>query len=215
MKRSDAGSFITIEGGEGSGKSTLIDRLYAYLTDEKEAFGVKTFEPGGPPFGTLVREKLLDKHELQMSSKSELFLFLADRAHHVETLIKPALEQNMIVLCDRFTDSSLAYQGGARKIAQIDSKLEEVCLFATGGLVPDLTFYLDIDPEKGLERITGGKDRLEKEHISFHKQVRESYLMLAKKYPKRFAILDADRSTDEVFQEAVEILRAKKIRALV
>ena len=139
MRRNDSGLFVTIEGCEGSGKSTLISRLYEFLTLEEKVFAVKTFEPGDTPLGKSIREILLERHHIQMSSKAELLLFLADRAHHVETLIKPALNQDMVVLCDRFTDSSLAYQGGAREIAEIDPKLEEVCLFAPGGLVPDLT----------------------------------------------------------------------------
>ncbi len=202
------GLFVTVEGGEGSGKSTLIDRLYAHLTLEKGASVIKTFEPGGTPFGQLVRELLLEKHDVQMAGKAELLLFLADRAHHVETLIKPALEKDMVVLCDRFTDSSLAYQGGARQIAKIDPKIEEVCLFATGGLIPDITFYLDIPPEEGLARIKRGKDRLEKEHLSFHQRVRENYLLLAKKHPQRIVVLDARKTTDEVYREALEKLEA-------
>lgn len=211
MSKTGSGTFITIEGGEGSGKSTLIERLHSYLCEERHAVVVKTFEPGGTPFGEHVRELLLEKHEVNMAPKSELFLFLADRAHHVESLIRPSLEKGHIVLCDRFTDSSLAYQGGARDIAAIDPKLEEVCLFATGGLVPDVTFYLDIDPEKGLGRITGGKDRLESEHMSFHKRVREAYLMLAEKYPERISVLDALKSSDEVFEQALSNLKIKKI----
>ena len=207
MKRSDRGLFITIEGGEGSGKSTLIERIYTHLNFDGKVSVVKTFEPGGTPFGNLVREILLEKHEVQMSGKSELLLFLADRAHHVQSLINPSLEQDKIVLCDRFTDSSLAYQGGAREIAQVDPKLEEVCLFATGGLVPDITFYLDIDPKIGLGRITGGKDRLEKEHLTFHRRVRETYLMLAKKHSSRIVVLDALKSMDSVFEEAIEKLK--------
>ncbi len=206
MNKKGSGLFVTIEGGEGSGKSTLIDRLYTYLIQEENLSVVKTFEPGGTPFGKLVREILLEKHDVQMSGKSELLLFLSDRAHHVETLIKPALEKGMVVLCDRFTDSSLAYQGGARQIAKIDPKMEEVCLFATGGLVPDITFYLDIEPQEGLARIKRGKDRLEKEHLSFHERVRENYLLLAQKHPERIVVLDATKSTDEVYQAALKKL---------
>lgn len=207
MKRDGSGLFVTIEGGEGSGKSTLIDRLYTYLTEVKQAFVVKTFEPGGTPFGQMVRELLLEKHEVHMSAKAELLLFLADRAHHIQTLIKPALEEDMIVLCDRFTDSSLAYQGGARQLAQEGVKLEEICLFATGGLIPDVTFYLDIDPEIGLARIKRGKDRLEKEHLLFHQQVRENFLILAKTYPQRIVVLDGSAHPDEVFNQAIKTLK--------
>lgn len=204
MLREGVGLFITIEGGEGSGKSTLIDGLYRYFTEEKGLFVVKTFEPGGTPFGQLIRKILLEKHDLQIVSKAELLLFLADRAHHVQTLIEPALRENMIVLCDRFTDSSLAYQGGAREIAQIDPHMEQVCQFATGGLVPDKTFYLDLDPKIGLSRIRNGYDRLEQETLFFHQRVQESYRLLAKKHPKRIITIDGRHPPEEVLRQAIE-----------
>lgn len=199
------GLFITVEGGEGTGKSTLIKSLYDYLTDVKERFVVKTFEPGSTTLGKEIRNILLHRKELIISSRSELFLFLADRAHHVEILIKPAIEEELIVLCDRFTDSSIAYQGAAREVADVD-ELEEICLFATDGLVPDLTFFLDLDPKIGLARIKGEKDRLEEEELAFHERVREGYLALYERHKDRICKLDAAKTQEEVFKDAVAIL---------
>ncbi len=200
--------FITVEGGEGSGKSTLTKSLYDYITEKKERFVVKTFEPGSSTLGKEIRNILLHRKELIISGRSELFLFLADRAHHIEVLIGPALREELVVICDRFTDSSIAYQGAARGIADLE-KLEEICLFATDGLVPDLTFYLDLDPKIGLSRIKGEKDRLEQEVLEFHERVREGYLELAKKHSERICILDASKTPDEVFNQAVALLEER------
>ena len=200
-----SGLFITVEGGEGSGKSTLVKSLYNYITDEKKRFVVKTFEPGNSTLGKEIRNILLHRKELIISGRSELFLFLADRAHHIEVLIGPALREDLVVICDRFSDSSIAYQGAARGIADL-GVLEEICLFATDGLVPDLTFYLDLDPKMGLSRIKGEKDRLEEEVVEFHERVREGYLELAEKHTDRIYMLDASKTPEEVFQQAITIL---------
>ena len=203
MQRGDSGFFLTVEGGEGTGKSTLVTSLYNYLTDVEKKVVVKTFEPGDTPFGKRVRQLVQHQEDVSITSRAELFLYLADRAHHVESLIKPALRQDLFVICDRFNDSSLAYQGAARQDAEID-KLKEVCYFAAGGLVPDLTLYLDVDPKIALARIKRGKDRLEKEHLDFHERVREGYLRLAKEEPKRIFIIDASKAQEEVYQKALE-----------
>lgn len=202
------GLFITVEGGEGTGKSTLVNSLYNYLTNEKERFVVKTFEPGATVLGKEIRQILLHRKELIITGKSELFLFLADRAHHVETLIKPALNEDMIVICDRFIDSSIAYQGAARGAFDLD-EVEEICLFATGGLVPDLTFYLDLDPKIGLSRIKGEKDRLEKEVIEFHERVRAGYLTLSERHKDRMYVLDASKPPQVVFENALKELNKR------
>lgn len=194
--------FITVEGGEGVGKSTLVNNLYSYLTVKKELFVVKTFEPGSTSLGKEIRNLLLHKKEMAISKRAELLLFLADRAHHVEVLIKPALKENLVVLCDRFTDSSIAYQGGARSLGDI----EEVCHFAAAELIPDLTFYLDLDPKIALARIKRGKDRLEDERVEFHERVREGYQILARKHKHRIHTLDASQSSEKVFEEALKLL---------
>jgi len=157
---------------------------------------ITTREPGGCPLGESVRDLLL--HNQVHSSRAETLLFLAARAEHVKTVIEPALKQGSIVLCDRFTDSSLAYQGAARAL-DIDS----FCQFAAHNLTPDLTFLLDLDPQIGLQRASGEKDRLEQEAITFHEKVRQGYLNLAQKDPKRIHIIDATKSPEKVLQEAL------------
>lgn len=194
--------FITIEGGEGTGKSTLTKSLCKYLVEEKGFFVMNTFEPGATSLGKEIRQILLHKKEMVISKRAELLLFLADRAHHVEVVIKPALRENIVVICDRFTDSSIAYQGAARGV----TNLENVCLFATDNLIPDLTFFLDVDPKIGLARIKGEKDRLEQEVIEFHERVRMSYLELARKHKERIYTLDASQSPEKVFEDAIKIL---------
>lgn len=208
MNKQERGLFISIEGCEGTGKSTLVEGLYVYLTEGGYPQVIKTREPGGTIFGKQVRDLLLNQNTIPIDSRAELLLFLADRAHHVETLIKPALSENKIIICDRFTDSSLAYQGAARKTRDLE-QMEKVCLFATDGLVPDLTFYLDLDPEIGLTRIKRNKDRLENENIDFHRRVRRGYLDLAYKHPHRIFLLDANQSPGAVLQEA--IAKIKKV----
>mgnify|MGYP000033997095 CR=1 FL=1 len=200
-----SGLFISVEGGEGTGKSTLVNSLYTYITEKKGRFVVKTFEPGSTTLGKEIRNILLHRKELIISGKSELFLFLADRAHHVEMLIKPALAEDLVVICDRYIDSSIAYQGAARGVFDLD-EVERMCLFATGDLVPDITFFLDLDPKLGLARIKGEKDRLEKEVIEFHERVREGYQEIAKKHKNRVHKLDASKTPQEVFEQAVKIL---------
>lgn len=194
--------FITFEGGEGAGKTTLIQRIY----DEFEKRGkkaMKTRAPGGTITGNLVRDILLHKEGL--CPRAELLLFLADRSQHVDEVILPALKNGIVVLCDRFNDSTLAYQGGARGF---DSDwVQKLCSFATQNLQPDLTLYLDLDPQDGLKRVDHRtKDRIEKESLSFHQKIREAYLAIAKKEPKRFHVLNASRSPDDVFSQALPFL---------
>lgn len=203
MRKVDSGFFLTIEGGEGTGKSTLVTSLYNYLVDVEKRVVVKTFEPGDTPFGKRIRELVLHQEDILITSRAELFLYLSDRAHHVESLIKPALNQDLIVICDRFNDSSLAYQGAARRDSEVD-KLKEVCDFAAFGLVPDLTLYLDVDPKIALARLKRGKDRLEKEDLEFHQRVRQGYLNIAKEEPDRVYVIDASKSQEEVYKKGLE-----------
>lgn len=202
MKRKNKGLFVTFEGGEGAGKTTLINRIFIALT-EKGHRAIKTLEPGGTPLGTGIRKLLLHQERHPISKWCELFLYLADRSHHVEEVILPSLEDGKIVLCDRFNDSTLAYQGAAR---HLDTKLlRSVCSAAAEGLAPDLTLYLDLDPKVGLERAKKHDvpDRLEKENLAFHTEVREGFLTLAKEEPERFHVIDAEEGIEDVYQKAM------------
>jgi dTMP kinase len=198
------GLFITIEGGEGCGKTSLATSLTAEL--EKRGYSVlKTREPGGTSLSECIRKILLTNEECNMSEKAELLLFLAARAQHVEEAIKPALHQGKIVLCERFNDSTVAYQGCARGLG-LDF-VKNLCEFVIEG--PDFTLLLDIDPTEGLRRMKEkGKqpDRIEKEDLQFHWEVRRGYLELADHYPQRIAVLDAAGSLDEVFEAAIKAL---------
>jgi dTMP kinase len=201
--------FISFEGGEGAGKSTLIQKIYEeFLKREKSV--LLTRAPGGTMTGELIRHLLLHHDEKDISSRCELFLFLADRAQHVEQVILPALKNGQIVLCDRFNDSTVAYQGGARGFDPV--WVRKLCHFATNNLEPDVTLYLDIDPHEGLKRVQRSKDRIEKEDIAFHQKIRMAYLEIAKKEPTRFYVLDASKSPDDVFRQALHVLDAHRKR---
>ena len=199
--------FISFEGGEGAGKSTLIQRIYDHFQQKKDPV-LLTRAPGGTMTGELIRHLLLHHDESDISSRCELFLFLADRAQHVQQVILPALQQQKIVLCDRFNDSTVAYQGGARGF-DFDW-VRKLCLFATNNLEPDITLYLDIDPLEALQRVQRSKDRIEKESVDFHQKIRFAYLEIAKKEPKRFHVLDATKSPDEVYTEALDVLHTHR-----
>ena len=207
MKRKSKGLFITFEGGEGAGKTTLINHVYDTLS-EKGYQAVKTLEPGGTPLGLDIRKLLLHEQTTSICDRAELFLFLADRAHHVKTVILPALEEGKIVLCDRFNDSTLAYQGVARHLDL--SLLRSMCDIAAEGLTPDLTLYLDLDPKIGLERAKKHDvpDRLEKEDLEFHTEVREGFLALALEEPDRFHTINAEQEIEEVRRAAMEEIEA-------
>lgn len=201
---------ISFEGGEGAGKSTLIQKIYDDLNAQGQDV-LLTRAPGGTMTGELIRHLLLHHDEKDISPRCELFLFLADRAQHVQEVILPALQQKRIVLCDRFNDSTAAYQGGARGF-DLDW-IRKLCLFATQNLEPDITLYLDIDPEEALKRVNRSKDRIEKEALEFHKKIRGAYLEIAKKDPKRFHIIDATRNPDDVFAETLAVLAAHRQQA--
>jgi dTMP kinase len=188
--------FVTLEGPEGAGKSSVIRVLGQRL----EGLGhdvVVTREPGGSWFGPTVRQLLLE--DKRIDAKAELLLFLADRAQHVAETIRPAIESSKIVLCDRFVDSTIAYQGYGRGL-DID-RLREWNDFATGALYPDLTLLFDLEPSIGLARIQH-KDRLDAEPLSFHEAVRDGFLKEAAKTPARWAVLDAAESLEKVTEAA-------------
>jgi dTMP kinase len=198
--------FITIEGGEGSGKSTLIKSLEKELTSQGNQV-VVTYEPGGSKLGVHIREWLLNqKADTPIGRKAELLLFLADRVQHIQEVIKPALEQGKTVLCDRFNDSTVAYQGSGRSMGM--DEVQELCDLVCDGLTPDLTFFLDIEPEAGLKRLKAAPDRLESEKIDFHNRVRQGFHALARQDSDRFHIIDATKLKEEVFSEALQIIRS-------
>lgn len=199
-------TFITFEGGEGAGKTTLIDKVYRALSSQSLK-PVKTRAPGETKLGEEIRNILLHNKNISLVPRAELFLFLADRAQHVEELIQPALKNGKIVLCDRFNDSTEAYQGAARKLDE--NKVRELCSFACNGLQPDLTLYLDVDPHIGLNRATKtGSDKIEAEKIDFHKKIRKAFHRIAEREPKRFHILDASQTPEHVFNQAMSFIDA-------
>jgi dTMP kinase len=201
------GLFVVFEGGEGAGKSTQVRRLSAAI----EALGhevVVTFEPGATVTGERLREVLLDR-ETVMAPMAEAMLYAADRAQHVATVVRPALERGAVVISDRYVDSSMAYQVGGRGLPESD--VRRMSQVATGGLRPDLTVLLDIPPELGLQRLTGPADRLESEAIAFHHRVRKTFLALASQSRQRYLILDATNSPDKIH----EVIMARTLQLLL
>lgn len=197
--------FITLEGPEGSGKSTQLLLLAEFL--EEEGFSVlATREPGGTAIGNQIRTTLHDVNNKEMEPATEYLLYSASRAQLVREVIKPALADNIIVLCDRYADSTIAYQGYGRGL-NLDDMLT-ITQFATGGLVPDLTFLLDIDVEEGLRRRISGSEemnRLDLEAVAFHQRVRNGYHQLAAADPNRWEIIDAGQSAADIQRELREI----------
>jgi dTMP kinase len=190
----DPGRLIAFEGVEGSGKSTQLELLRQAL-DGRGREVVVTREPGGTPAGERVRALLLDP-EVELHPRAEALLFAAARAELVEAVIRPALERGAVVLCDRYLDSSLAYQGGARGLGL--GPVTDVNRFATGGLLPDLVVLLDLDPASGLRRQAGKPDRIEGQDLDFHRRVRQAFRDLAAADPGRFAVVDAAAPVPEV-----------------
>lgn len=196
--------FITLEGIEGAGKTSRIKGICEYL-EAKGCACIVTREPGGTQIGHKIRGILLDPDNAHLSFAAELLLYAADRAQHVNEIILPAIEAGKTVICDRFIDSTLVYQGVARKLDP--GLVDTINRAATGGLLPDITFLLDLPPETGLSRAwreidTGGRDtsesRFEEETLSFHRRVREGYLDLAKKEPERFVVINAAENPEKV-----------------
>lgn len=205
--------FITLEGGEGAGKSTLLSKLKEGLkTIGYEV--ITTREPGGTLLGKSIREWLLHHEEnIPLSSQAELMLFLADRSQHIAEVIAPALKAGKIVICDRFNDSTIAYQGYARGLNI--SKVENLCKLVCSGTLPNLTFLLDIDPIIGLERTrnthkesaeNGSVDKIEAENLEFHQRVRKGLHEIAFNDPERVQILDATSPQELIYIQAMEII---------
>jgi dTMP kinase len=188
--------FISLEGVEGCGKSTQARLLAEYITGLGYSV-VLTREPGGTPIAEQIREILLEPRNTDMTNITELLLYLASRAQHVDQLIRPALAEGKVVICKRFSDATIAYQGYARGL-DLDS-LEQVNRIATGGLEPDLTLLLDLKAEDGLSRKREDHwDRLESENADFHSKVRKGYLAIARRSPQRVEVIDAEGSIEDV-----------------
>jgi dTMP kinase len=192
------GLFITFEGVEGCGKTTQLKLLYEAFTKQGRDV-VVTREPGGTPIGERIRGIVLDASAKEMDYKTEGLLYAASRAQHVAQVIRPELESGKILLCDRYLDSSLAYQGIARGLGEED--VLRLNVWATDETLPDLVILLHLDPEIGLSRTKGDPDRMEMEDMSFHKKVGEAYLQLAREFPSRFAVIDAAGTIDEVHRQ--------------
>lgn len=204
------GFFITLEGGEGAGKSTLQQQLADYLINAGYEV-VKTREPGGSMLGEAIRKMLLeDANSFKIAPRAELLLFLASRAQHLEEVIEPALKAGKIVLCDRFNDSTIAYQGAARGLDIKET--QKLCQLVCGKTKPQLTLFLDVDPQKGLLRSqqlskehasSGQFDRIESEKIEFHEKVQKAFALIAKREPLRMYRINANKSQSFVLNEAI------------
>lgn len=197
VRESVEGLFVTFEGGDGVGKTTQAALLDAWLTSVGRTV-VRTREPGGTEVGVLIRDIVLH-HRGEVAPRAEALLYAADRAHHIETLVRPALERGEVVIQDRYLDSSVAYQGAGRVLGR--DEVRELSLWATGGLLPDVTVLLDLDPASARERLDADDkpfDRLESEKEHFHARVREEFLSLAAAEPDRFLVLDAALPPDEL-----------------
>lgn len=202
------GIFITMEGPEGAGKTTITNMLSQKLKEEGYQV-MQTREPGGIEIAEQIRGVILDKRNTQMDARTEALLYAAARRQHLVEKVIPALEEGYIVLCDRFIDSSLAYQGYARGLGM--DEVFSINLFAIEDMMPKLTLYFDIDPQLGLERINQHKNRevnrLDLEDLEFHHSVREGYAKLIKDYPERIHKIDASQPIEMVYKEAEKILK--------
>ena len=195
------GCFIVFEGGEGSGKSTILEMIYNWMIDNNIDC-IKTREPGGIKIAEQIRSVILDKDNTEMDGRCEALLYAAARRQHLVERVIPAIESGKVVLCDRFLDSSLAYQGHARGLGI--EEIYEINKFAIDGYFPDLSLFFDLDPKVGLERINKNKDRevnrLDLEKMDFHNKVREGYNILLQRDNKNMIKIDASKSIDEVFE---------------
>lgn len=200
-----SGYFITFEGGEGAGKTTVLQLVGDRLKDKGYDVLV-TREPGGIKIAEKIRTIILDPLHTEMEEHTEALLYAAARSQHLAEKVVPALKQGKIVLCDRFVDSSLVYQGYARGLGM--DEVLKINQFAVGDCMPDLTLFFDIEPEKGLARIAANKDReqnrLDLENLEFHEQVYKAYHILAESFPERIQTIDASQSLEIVEQEAFD-----------
>lgn len=206
------GTFITIEGPDGAGKTSVIKKLIPMLVKAVQQDIVATREPGGSRIAEEIRELILNPTNTEMDIRTEALLYAAGRRQHLVEKIIPALKAGKIVICDRFVDSSLAYQGIARGIGI--SEVAEINQFATENLSPDITLYLDIEAYAGLERINQNKnnrqfDRLDQETLEFHEKVRSAYLMIANEHPDRIVQIDASQDLKTVVEQCYQVIIEK------
>lgn len=196
--------FITFEGGEGSGKTTIIKKLMEKL-NEKGINAVVSREPGGSQISEQIRNVILNIENKNMDYMTEALLYAASRCQHLKEIVWPNIEKGNLVVCDRYLDSSLVYQGCARGLGI--EKVYDINMNATNGFLPDLTIYLDVTPEVGLMRIQSNNrdvNRLDLEKITFHEEVRKGYLKIADMFPERIVKIDATRSVEEVYRDVEE-----------
>ena len=198
------GLFVAFEGGDGAGKSTQADLLARWLSDQGQEV-VRTREPGGTPLGRSLRELVLHGEDGSVAPRAEALIFAADRAQHVATVVRPALDRGAVVVTDRYLDSSVAYQGAARELGH--DEVRDLSLWAVEELVPDLTVLLDVEPGQGRDRRGTVPDRLEREDDSFHDRVRQGFLALAAQDPDRYLLLDAGRPVVELAEQVRERVR--------
>lgn len=202
------GLFITIEGPDGAGKTSVLEELYPKLTLAARQRIIKTREPGGIPIAEKIRQIILDPKHQEMDERTEALLYAAARRQHLVEKVFPALKDGSIVLCDRFVDSSLAYQGAGRKIGV--KPIADINEFAIEGTVPDFTIYLDVDSDTGLHRIQNNRknqyDRLDSEGLEFHQRVRHEYLKLVEENPERIQKIDARMSLESVVDQTFEAI---------
>lgn len=198
------GLFITIEGPDGAGKTTVLNELFPRLQMIAQKEIIKTREPGGVMIAEKIRQIILNPEHQQMDERTEALLYAAARRQHLVEVILPALNEGKIVICDRFVDSSLTYQGAGRRIGM--KEIAQINEFATEGLEPDFTLYLDVDSDTGLRRIQNHRkqdvDRLDLEGLEFHQRVRHAYLKLAEENPVRIHRIDAKMSLQEVVESS-------------
>ena len=199
------GKFITVEGTDGSGKSTQLKLLMDYL-GTKNCDVVFTREPGGTEISEKIRDVILDINNKEMTDMTEALLYAAARAQHVQQKIIPAINEGKVVICDRFVDSSIAYQGAARGLGT--DNIMQINSFALNGIMPDLTLFFDLPPEKGILRKKNEKelDRLESEKLDFHINVYEGYKKLCSQYPDRIKVISADDTVENINRQVIEII---------
>lgn len=207
-----SGLWITLEGGDGSGKTTQATLLEQWLREQGRSV-VRTREPGGTEVGVLIRDIVLH-HRGDIAPRAEALLYAADRAHHVATLVRPALERGEVVIQDRYLDSSVAYQGAGRVLD--GGEIRDLSLWAAEGALPDVTVLLDVDPATARERLDAADkpfDRLEAEKSAFHERVRAAFLSLADAAPERFLVVDATQPIDEI-ADAIRTRVSERLSAL-